>query len=164
MKAMALGDTHDDTDYLREALIVFEREKFDRLYLTGDIGRFSAHMLNPYTEKIVACEGNNDPYYAVEEVARFEMPLINYTSLNGKLIAITHGHQYDRFDIPLDYDILILGHTHRGAIERFAGKWVVNPGSISCPRDGYHSYLVLDEKGIALKSIKTGAVLRAVTY
>lgn len=160
---MVLGDTHDDTEYLRDALVLFEEEGYDRLFLTGDLGRLSARMLNPYAEKIVAVEGNNDPYYAVAEVCRFPLPAINYTMLNGNFVCLTHGHLYSRFDIPVDYDILILGHTHRGMIERFAGRWVLNPGSLSCPRDGYHSYLRIDEKEISLRSVKTGKILRQVS-
>ncbi len=162
MKAMVFGDTHDDTDYLRDALILFEKEKYDRLYLTGDLGRLSVRMLNPYAEKIVAVEGNNDPYYDVEKVSKFPLPVINYTMLNGMFVCLTHGHLYSRYDIPVNYDILILGHTHRGMVERFAGKWILNPGSLSCPRDGYHSYLTIDERKIQLRSIKTGKVLKEV--
>lgn len=162
MKAMALGDTHGDTIYLRMALDIFEKEKFDRLYLTGDLLPDSARLLDSFADKIVAVSGNCDAYFQTERYVHFPMPTINYTGFNGKTVVLTHGHFYDAYSVPVDYDILILGHSHVGRLENYAGKLVLNPGSLAQPRDGERSFLKLTEKTIGLYSIETGGLLRKV--
>lgn len=162
MKAMVLGDTHGDTSYLREALMVFEREKMDKLFLTGDLLPDSVRLLNAYSDKIVAVSGNCDAFYQTEKYADFPMPLVNYSGFSGKTVAITHGHLYDAYSIPVRFDILLLGHSHRSLIQRYADHWILNPGSLAQPRDGNHSYLVLTDKEIKLYSVVDGSLIRKV--
>ncbi len=164
MKAMVLGDTHGDVTYLGKALEIFEEEKIDRLYLTGDLLPQSAKMLDFLSAKIVAVSGNCDSYYQTEQSVHFPMPLINYTGFNGKTVAITHGHFYDAYSIPIDYDILILGHSHVSTIRRLGSRLVLNPGSLAQPRDGIHSYMILDEKAIRLFDIVNGSLIQKVDF
>ena len=162
MKAMVLGDTHGDTTYLREALTVFEKEKCDRLYLTGDLLPESVRMLGYLSEKIVAVQGNCDRYYQTEEYAKFPMPTINYSGFNGKTLVLTHGHLYDPYTIPVRYDILLLGHSHVARMDCLGGRWILNPGSLAQPRDGNHSYLILTPESFCLYAIDMGKLIRKI--
>lgn len=164
MKAMVLGDTHGDVSYLRQALAIFEKERLDRLYLTGDLLPESVRMLDFLSGKIVAVSGNCDNYYQTEEYANFPMPLVNYTGFNGKTVAITHGHLYDAYSIPIDYDILILGHSHVSSIASYRDRLILNPGSLAQPRDGIHSYMIMDEKSVRLYDIVKGRLVRTVDF
>ena len=62
---------------------------------------------------------------------------------NGKRFFITHGHHYSvssGYDRIVDEaksrgaDFAIFGHTHRPYYEKIDGIHVINPGSLSYPR------------------------------
>ena len=43
-------------------------------------------------------------------------------------------------------DILLYGHTHVPRAEKVLDKWMLNPGSVSIPKDGsVQSYAVLED-------------------
>ncbi len=49
---------------------------------------------------------------------------------------------------------MMYGHIHQGFIEEKEGLVFANPGSISIPKGGSeHSYIVVDEDNITLKSV-----------
>jgi putative phosphoesterase len=77
------------------------------------------------------------------------------TALDGR-VKLVHGHpdDPDRYTYPREFsprllddeDVLVLGHTHIQAHERFAEGVVMNPGSVGQPRDDdpRAAYAVLD--------------------
>ncbi len=163
VKAMVISDTHNDVTYLPMALSEFRDGSFDKLYVLGDIGASSARLFNEFAEKITAVKGNND-FYSVEEICNFPLPYINYSSLNGKRIVLTHGHYYNEYNVTGRYDILLLGHTHRSMIKVQGERLIMNPGSIGLPRDSRHSYMTIDEKEVLIKDIVTGGVINKLTF
>ncbi len=158
---MVISDTHNDVTYLPLALSEFRSSNFDKLYVLGDIGADSARLLNEFAEKITAVKGNNDFDY-VENACNFPLPYINYSSLNGKMIVLTHGHYYNEYNITDRYDILLVGHTHRVSVKSNGERLILNPGSLALPRDSNHSYMTMDEKVILIKNIVTGGVIRRI--
>ena len=159
MKIMAISDTHGDTIYTREAVDLFLKEKFDRLYLLGDIGVESLDILNEIYDKVLAVKGNCDSYDE-EEKALFPLPYLNFDYRFGKLIVLSHGNYYNPYTYDGKYDIFLSGHPHMSMVgkDRY-GRIEANPGSLGEPRDGYHSYLEMDEKGIRIKDIVSKGVL-----
>lgn len=66
----------------------------------------------------------------------------------GHLIFATHGHIHNTSNPPMlkKGDILLHGHTHIPAAEKFDGKYYLNPGSVSIPKNGSaRSYMVLED-------------------
>lgn len=66
----------------------------------------------------------------------------------GHMIFATHGHHYNTSNPPMlkEGDILLHGHTHIPAAEEFDGKYYLNPGSVSIPKNGSaHSYMILQD-------------------
>lgn len=121
-------------------------------------------MLNPLAERIIAVRGNCDaevdqmvldfpcmadystildPEY-VDENAEFEL-------CTPRTLFLTHGHIYgpDRDGaagtlpkVPVN-TALLYGHTHKKVNEPCAEDptlWLFNPGSLSLPKDGSHSF------------------------
>jgi predicted phosphodiesterase len=43
--------------------------------------------------------------------------------------------------------VILYGHTHVQKMLSQKGKWIINPGSISRPRDGYPSYVAMKTDG-----------------
>lgn len=164
MKIMAISDLHNDVPYTKLALEVFQKEKYDKLYVLGDILCDCIDVLNPFASKIVAVMGNCDSYDE-EDLARFPLPLINYDSQFGKFIILTHGNYYNEWNLDQPYDILFTGHTHISRIFKTReGKILANPGSLAEPRDGYHSYLSFDEKGMKVIDINSKEVVHFLDF
>ena len=162
---MVISDTHNDIGYTELALALFDKEKFDRLFVLGDIGIVVIRKLNPYASKITAVKGNNDGFEDEEDIARFPLPYLNFTTAFGKFIVLTHGHYYNAFNYTDSYDILLVGHTHISGIQTLPnGRIVANPGSLALPNDGYHSYIVMDEKGMQVKDINSQGILHSLTF
>ena len=95
--------------------------------------------------------------YLSLEITIFFSPLDRERELEiaGKKIWLTHGHNYY---VSLDLkvikdearargmDIVMFGHTHRPVIEVEDDITLINPGSISYPRqaDGIPTYIMLE--------------------
>lgn len=164
MKIMVISDIHNDVPYTKAAIGLFRKEKFDKLYILGDILEDPIRLLNPLSDQILAVKGNCDSYEE-EELARFPLPYLNYDYQFGMFIVMTHGHYYNDFNYDDKYDIFLEGHTHRSFIRKDAqGRIVANPGSLASPRDGYCSYMEIDEKGMKVKSIDSGALIHWLDF
>ena len=133
MKILAVSDTHGRDEKLEQ---VVEREKpFDYLIHCGDVeGReFFIEALADCPCTIVA--GNNDFFS--------DLPREDEIVLEGHKIMVTHGHNYgvsmDLYGISeeaaaRECEIVLFGHTHKPVIEKKNGVLVINPGSVSFPR------------------------------
>ena len=157
MKILIISDTHGKHEYLEAVL---EQEKpLDMLIHLGD-----AEGCEDYIEVIAECPvevvaGNND--FFSDLPGEREMYIGKYK------VLLTHGHYYyvnagttriKREAEDREIDIVMFGHTHRPVIEQEGDVVVLNPGSISYPRqEGRQpSYIImdLDEEGEAHFSIE----------
>ncbi len=161
---MVISDTHNDTEYTELALEVFAKDKYDRLFVLGDIGIDTLSLLNPLHEKILAVKGNCDGY-ELDDFARFPLPYLNYAYAFDKFIVLTHGNYYNEFNYDQKYDILLEGHSHiSGLVQRKDGRIIANPGSLSLPRDYNHSFLSIDEQGLKAIDVKTGEIVHFLDF
>ncbi len=75
----------------------------------------------------------------------------------GKRIFLHHGHK------PVcqtkDTDIIIQGHTHIYELKKSQTRILLNPGSITSPRNGIPSYGTIEENAASIISLKTGKPL-----
>lgn len=157
MKYMIISDIHGNIKNLCTVLEIFKSEKCDKLILLGDLYNYRSDYykqdiidkLNSIGNKIIAVRGNCD--YDIDEL-HFSMPY-KYTLDNN--IFITHGHLYDIQDLlDLNENIIVSGHTHIAKIEKINNKLFLNPGSISIPRRGDESFIIIDNKKIVLKNLE----------
>ena len=175
MKLMIASDIHGSAYYCRQLLEAFEREGADRLLLLGDILYHGPRndlprdyapkevlgMLNERKEKIFCVRGNCDT--EVDQMVLAFPILADYCILTcgERLIYATHGHNYNLSALPplQRGDILLHGHTHIPAWERFGEENLyLNPGSVSIPKAGSaNSYMVLEKGQLCWKSLD-GAV------
>ncbi len=145
MKIMIVSDSHGRNTNLEKAL-----EKVKPIDLFLHLGDFEGS--EEYIRSIVPCEivmvpGNNDYFTGLEKDKIINIGI--YT------IFLTHGHRYgvnfgtERLrDIATQYgaNIALFGHTHRPLIDLSSNVWVINPGSITQPRQegGKPSFLIMD--------------------
>ena len=148
MKVLIVSDTHGRDSNLEKA--VCKETPFDYLIHCGDVeGReFFIEALAECPCCIVA--GNNDFFS--------DLPREEEISLAGKKILVTHGHYYgvsiDVYSVAdeakaRDCQVVLFGHTHRPVVMERDGILVVNPGSLSYPRqDGKKpSYILMEDNG-----------------
>jgi len=121
-------------------------------------------LLNSYASKIIAIKGNCES--EVDSlVSDFPFSEIATMFVFGKTITLTHGHHYSFDNLPKDPgDIFIQGHTHIGVLERKDNLILANPGSVSIPKDGHNSYMVLDDDGIKLLDLFDDHIYKEIQF
>ncbi|MGL6113964.1 phosphodiesterase [Cetobacterium sp. SF1] len=173
MKIFVMSDIHGSSFYLKKALEAFEKEKADYILILGDElyhgprnplpleydPKKVVEMLNPLKNKIMAVRGNCDS--EVDQML-LQYPIMgDYSTIfwNGKRIYCTHGHIYNKENLPnIDSkDILIYGHTHIPLAEKNSeGIFILNPGSISLPKENNpNSYGIFENNKFSVKKLET---------
>lgn len=152
MKILIISDTHGRESNLEKVLE--EVGQIDRLIHLGDVegGEDYIRALAEVPVDMVA--GNND-YFS-------ELPPEKIIQLGNYRAWLTHGHYYyvsmghERIREEAKnkgVDIVMYGHTHRPRLEQQNGLTILNPGSLSLPRqEGREpSYIVMeiDSQGTA---------------
>jgi putative phosphoesterase len=162
MKVMVISDIHGDIDSLRKVIELYKKEKADNLIILGDFAGYFhsstdyevADMLNEMAASIIAVKGNCDSS-EIDKIFNFSLGYLKNIKVNQNIITITHGHMYNRYNLPSDCGkIFLFGHTHFGIIEKQKDIIIANPGSISKPRAGSKkTYIIIDENNIILKEL-----------
>jgi len=144
MKILCVSDTHGSTFNLEKA--IKREEGIDLLLHAGD------HIVD--IESIdanfnrVAVKGNGD--------RRYEGNLEEIISIGEKKILLTHGHNHrvkygltnlSYKAIEAEVNIVVFGHTHRSLKLEEDRILFLNPGSLTYPRDGSLSYIILIIEG-----------------
>ena len=154
MRILIVSDTHRRDENLKE--VIRRTGPLDMLIHLGDAEgseNFIPEWVNPQCEMQMV-RGNNDFFSALDREREIYI---------GKYrVLLTHGHYYNvslgTEQITEDakergFDIVMFGHTHRPYLDDSQGIIVLNPGSLSYPRQQGRkpSYMImeLDESGQA---------------
>ena len=172
MKLMIASDIHGSAYFCERLLEAFDRETADRMLLLGDIlyhgprndlprgyaPKQVLEMLNAVKTCLFCVRGNCDT--EVDQMV-LEFPILaDYCLLTAgeRLIYATHGHRYNLNALPplQPGDILLHGHTHVPAWERFGdGNLYLNPGSVSIPKNGSpNGYMILENHRVRWKTLE----------
>ena len=133
MKVLILSDTHGYNDTMYE---VIDREApFDMLIHCGDLEGAYDELRTKVNCTLHVVAGNNDYDPDMDRVRVFGI---------GKYKAVlTHGHRYRLYSdlSPLFYlavenhaDFVFFGHTHVPMIKEEGPVTLINPGSLTYPR------------------------------
>lgn len=161
MKIFFMSDIHGSLYYTRKALENFKKEKADHIVILGDELYHGARnplpleynpkevteLLNEFADRIIAVRGNCDS--EVDEMV-LNFPMMTTYSIilyNGRRLFLTHGHIYNEDNLPKlgKGDVFIYGHTHIPKAERKGNIFIINPGSITLPKENNpNSYGVLE--------------------
>ena len=152
MKYMFASDIHGSAYYCRKMLEAYEKEEAERLVLLGDLlyhgprndlpkdyaPKQVISMLNEMKNQIYAVRGNCEA--EVDQMV-LEFPVLaDYCilAIDDLTFFATHGHVYNQDHLPplMAGDILIHGHTHVLKAEKRDGYILLNPGSVSIPKEG----------------------------
>lgn len=175
MKYLVFSDIHGSKYYFNFAKEIIDRETPDKIILLGDLyyhgprnplprdyePKSVCEILNTYADKILAIKGNCDAEVD-EMISDFKFSESIKLVISNKTVMCTHGHKYNKDNVPSDVDIIIYGHYHTGFIDR--GKILaINAGSVSLPKENTaHSYLLIEDKTIYLKNLLTDEIIDSV--
>ncbi|MEG1255696.1 phosphodiesterase [Clostridium sp.] len=179
MKLIFISDIHGSLKYTKKAIEVFNEEKGTNLIILGDIlyhgprnpfpdeynPQEVANLLNVYSEKIIAVRGNCDS--EVDQML-LDFPCMGDYSIilyMSKRLFLTHGHIFNEGNMPKlsSGDVLLHGHTHVITEKTNNNIHIINPGSISYPKEGNpHTYGVLENELFTIKTLE-GNVIKEFT-
>ena len=150
MKVLIVSDSHRRNENLMKVL---EKEKpLDLVIHCGDAEGSEGEIIAACGCPLYIVAGNNDYFSNLNNEAFFE--------IEGYKVMLTHGHHYyvsmgvERLADEAraqEVDIVMFGHTHRPFLEIMDDLTILNPGSISYPRQAgsIPTYMIMyiDEQG-----------------
>lgn len=147
MRILIISDTHR---YLGHYYEMLERTgPVDQILHLGDVEGDEEEICATAGCPVAFVAGNND-YFSRNDKEK-------ELTLDGVRIFMTHGHNYgvsmgnERLlaeGISRKVDVALYGHTHRPCVEKVNSLYLVNPGSLSYPRQqGRKPSYVLMETG-----------------
>lgn len=168
MKLMFASDIHGSRSACEAVLAAYKAEGAERLVLLGDLLYHGPRndlpkeyapkeviaMLNEMKNEIYAVRGNCEA--EVDQMVLNFPVMADYCilAIDGLTFYVTHGHVYNENNLPpfREGDILIHGHTHVLKAEQREGYILLNPGSVSIPKEGNPpTYAVLEDKVFTIK-------------
>ena len=175
MKYLVFSDIHGSMFYFNCARDLIANENPEKVILLGDLyyhgprnplpqdynPKAVCEVLNTIADKIIAIKGNCDAEVD-EMISNFTFAESVTLDIAGKKVMFTHGHKYNKDNVPSGVDAIIYGHYHTGFINR-DNVLAINSGSISLPKENTaHSYLLIEDNNIYLKDLLTNEVIESV--
>lgn len=168
---MIASDIHGSEYYCKQLIEQYHKESADKLILLGDIlyhgprndlpkgynPKGVIELLNSMKEEILCVRGNCEAEVD-QMVLSFSVlsdSMILY--LDNRMVFATHGHIFNKENLPQlkKGDILLHGHTHVQALEKFDGYYYLNPGSVSIPKNGNeNSYMIYEDSTYTIKNLE----------
>ena len=168
MKFLIASDIHGSAYWAERLMAAIDAEAPDRVLLLGDLLYHGPRndlprdyapkrvipLLNELaaTGKVMAVRGNCEA--EVDQMVLDFPCMADFAPVfddTGRELFLTHGHVFGAGmhnsvdnvpELPAD-SALVYGHTHIKVNEASAAHpdlWLFNPGSVSIPKDGTHSY------------------------
>ena len=179
MKLFIASDIHGSAFYCRKLLDTYEKEGAQRMILLGDIlyhgprndlpkeyaPKEVIRMLNEKKHEIYAVRGNCEA--EVDQMV-LEFPVLaDYMLLfaGERAVYATHGHVYNEAHLPpmKPGDVLLHGHTHVLRAEKKGDIIILNPGSVSIPKEGNPpTYAVLEDGIFTIRDFE-GRMIKELT-
>lgn len=151
MKIVIASDIHGSALWTDKLINYYKKSGAEKLVLLGDVlyhgprndlpdeycPKKVVGLLSEISPDIICVRGNCD---AEIDGAVLSFPLYESAQIfDGKnCMTLAHGHNIDAENLPSYYDgkILLVGHTHVPC-DTVCGKTrVINPGSVSIPKNG----------------------------
>ena len=146
MKILIVSDTHGRERNLERVLEI--EKDFDYFIHLGDVEDGEDYIRALIGNVQLAMVAGNNDFYT-------DLPHEVVLELGKHRALITHGHYYyvsmghDRLyqeALARGLDVVMYGHTHRPCLEQIHGVTILNPGSLTLPRQkGYRpSYIMME--------------------
>lgn len=145
MRVLIISDTHRSMGIYRD--LVEKWAPLDLVIHCGDVEGDEYVVSEVANCPVEIVQGNNDFFS--------DLPRERQLEIGRYQVLITHGHQY-RVSTGHEFlakeaaarriDIVMYGHTHRPVIEKVGTVLVMNPGSLTYPRQSNRksSYIIME--------------------
>lgn len=150
MRIGIFADIHDHLDHVRLAVERFNTERVELVMFAGDlVSTIAIPPLRKLNARVIACYGDNEGnkvgiqagFQLVGSMA--EAP-VRHVCPDGTRIIMAHMQRQLR-GLTEDYDVCIVGHTHKARVERDElGRLHINPGETSGWSFGRSTIAVLE--------------------
>lgn len=171
MKLFFISDIHGSLYYAKKAVDAYEKEKADMIVILGDELYHGARnplpleynpqgvskLLNEYADRIMAVRGNCDS--EVDQLV-LDFPIMAAYAMilhQERRLFLTHGHVYHPDNLPplRDGDVFLYGHTHIPKAEKRGNLFILNPGSITLPKENNpNTYGILEGLRFQIKDFE----------
>ena len=178
MKLLIASDIHGDLDSIQAVISAFKRHNCDRILLLGDLlyhgprndlpptyaPKQVISILNENKNKIFCVRGNCDT--EVDQMV-LELPILaDYAllELDGLTVFATHGHKFNKDNMPplSEGDILLHGHTHVLCDVDLGKNKYLNPGSVAIPKENNkRSFMIYENRCFTVLDLEDQVVLQS---
>lgn len=142
---LVISDTHGLHENLRKVLAI-EAGKYDAVFHLGDVEGGEDMIRDMADAPVTFVRGNCDVFSRLPQERDF--------IYEGHHFLMTHGHRYfvyyDASELAAEassrgVEVALYGHTHKPLVQQIGEVLVVNPGSLSRPRqaDRTPSYVMM---------------------
>lgn len=170
MKYVIASDIHGSAYWCGKLMNVLEQEQPDKLILLGDVLYHGPRndlpreyapkqvipMLTQWADRILCVRGNCEA-----EVDQMVLPfpcMADYAIVaeGDTTIYLTHGHLWNPDKLPQlpKGSLFFYGHTHVKFDQEVDGIRCLNPGSVSIPKDGSHSCMILEDGKVTVRILE----------
>ncbi len=153
MKILVVSDTHGSVKAWEDIEKLFDLKEFTSIFHLGDVlyhgprnplpdgydPKSLVERLKNY--RINYIRGNCDADVDLKVLSVQEMPKVTMEYFGDFSFLLVHGEIFEENDIRLfvrdtSAQFIIHGHTHVSKVDEIEGKYVINPGSTSLPKNG----------------------------
>lgn len=138
MRILVLSDTHGSILKAKEVYKKLNNDKrVDYIIHCGDYFDDAIKLGSELNVKVVATKGNCDGSFLEDEFNILETEVGNILVCHGHMQHVGYSLEY-LYDLALENNCIMVtfGHTHRNIFTNLNGIYIMNPGSLSKPRDG----------------------------
>lgn len=173
MKIFVATDLHGSAFWTEQVVKKFQCSGADVLVILGDVYNHGprnpfpqdyapmkvAELLGSVSDKLLCIKGNCDSQVD-QMISNFLFLEQEILLLGGRKILFTHGHVYNKHNLPplSQGDVVVYGHFHICEIVQQQGILCVNVGSCALPKDGNHCYCLMDENSISLLDMQDNLI------
>ncbi|MFN3329060.1 MAG: phosphodiesterase, partial [Fervidobacterium pennivorans] len=165
LRLLVISDTHGSVKAWEDLSNLVDFKEFTSIFHLGDVLYHGPRNplpdgYDPRTlseklkvQNIQYIRGNCDADVDLKVLGLEEMAKVSMEYISNFTFILVHGEIFEENDIIAflrgkEVNILIYGHTHIPRMEIIEGKLVLNPGSISLPKNGTpRSFLILEIEG-----------------
>lgn len=165
MKLLIASDLHGSAHYAHRLMDVVAQVDPDLIVLLGDIYNHGprnplpegyaplevAAMLNAEKARLLVVKGNCDSEVD-QMISEFHFVESAAVQVGTKTLYLSHGHVFNEGHLPAipAGSAFAFGHVHVVMDRTVAGVHVLNPGSLSLPKDGHHAYILIEDEDVRI--------------
>lgn len=171
MKYLCVSDIHGAYSGAQAIVEAMRYHQIDTILCLGDIlyhgprndlpsdyaPKKVIEIMNSLKEHIIAVRGNCEAEVD-QMVLEFACTAdYNIIPMQKRKVFLSHGHIYSPEHLPTlrQGDIFLSGHTHIPTCDEANGIYLLNPGSISLPKQNHpRTYAILDDSSFTIYTLE----------